>query len=59
MPRALALKLPFSIYLLRRTAAEGWSSRRTLVLLVAGAVLIHGPGLLGLMWLGSRATAAS
>lgn len=56
---ALALNLPFSIHLLRRAMAERWIARRTLGLLLAGAVVIHGPGLLGLMWLAGRATGGS
>jgi Protein of unknown function with HXXEE motif len=52
---ALALNLPFSIHLLRRAMAERWISRRTLALLFAAAVFIHGPGLFGLMWIAGRA----
>lgn len=51
---ALALNLPFSIYLLRRAIAERWVSRRTLAPLVIVAVLVHGPGIAGLMWIASR-----
>jgi hypothetical protein len=56
---ALALDLPFSIYILRRAIGDGWISRRTLVLFGMGAVLIHGPGILGLMWLAGRISGAS
>lgn len=56
---ALALNLPFSIYLLRRAMREGWISRRTLIVLMLAAVLIHGPGILGLMWIGERIAGAS
>ncbi|HET7462401.1 MAG TPA: HXXEE domain-containing protein [Longimicrobium sp.] len=56
---ALALNLPFSLYLLRRAAREGWLSRHALVLLGAAAVVVHGPGLLGLMWLAGRVAGAS
>jgi hypothetical protein len=56
---ALALNLPFSLYLLRRAIREGWISRRTLALLGMAAMLIHGPGLLGLMWLSGRLSGAS
>ncbi|HET7233114.1 MAG TPA: HXXEE domain-containing protein [Longimicrobium sp.] len=56
---ALALNLPFSIYLFRRAIRERWISRQTLALLGAGAVLIHGPGLLGLMWIARRLPGAA
>jgi hypothetical protein len=46
---ALALNLPFSIYLLRRAVRERWLSPRALVLLVPSAVVVHGPVLVGLM----------
>lgn len=56
---ALALNLPFSIYLLRRALSERWISRRTVLVVAVGAVLIHGPGLLGLMWIAGHISAAS
>lgn len=56
---ALALNLPFSIHLLRRAMAERWISPRTLLLIAAGAVLVHGPGLLGVMWIAGRVSGAS
>ena len=46
---ALLLNLPFSIYLLRRAAAEGWLSRRALWALLPGAIVLHGPLLAGLL----------
>jgi hypothetical protein len=46
---ALAINLPFSIYLLRRAVRERWLSPRALVLLVPSALVVHGPILLGLM----------
>ncbi|HEU4561743.1 MAG TPA: HXXEE domain-containing protein [Longimicrobium sp.] len=48
---ALALNLPFSIYLLRRAVAEGWPTRRSLASLVIVAVLMHGQGIVWLMWI--------
>jgi hypothetical protein len=51
---ALALNLPFSIHLLRCAVSEGWIARRTLPLLGIGAVLVHGPGILGMMWIAGR-----
>ncbi|HKP74363.1 MAG TPA: HXXEE domain-containing protein [Longimicrobiaceae bacterium] len=47
---ALALNLPFSIYLLRRALGEGWMTRRGLFALLAAALLIHGPGAALLVW---------
>ena len=46
---ALAINLPFSIYLLRRASREHWLSRRALSLLLPGALVVHGPILVGLM----------
>jgi hypothetical protein len=42
---AIALNLPFSIYLLRTAINEQWVSRRALVLLGVAAVIIHTFGL--------------
>lgn len=56
---ALALNLPFSLYLLRRALAERWTSPRTLLVVAAGAVLIHGPGILGVIWIAGRISGAS
>lgn len=56
---ALALNLPFSIHLFRRAMAERWISLRTLAFLFTAAVLIHGPGLFGLMWIAGRAIGGS
>jgi len=56
---ALAFNLPFSVYLLRRALAERWISRRTLLIIVAAAVLIHGPGILGAMWVAGRIAGGS
>ena len=47
---ALALNLPFSIYLLRRALGEGWVTRRGLSGLLATALLMHGPGVALLLW---------
>ena len=40
---ALLLNLPFSVYLLRRAAAERWVGRPALWALLPGAILLHGP----------------
>ena len=47
---ALALNLPFSIYLLRRAVRDAWITRRTMAGLLAAALLIHGPGAALLLW---------
>lgn len=51
---ALAINLPFSVYLLRRAARERWLGRRALLALVPGAVVVHGPLLVGLVLLAAR-----
>jgi hypothetical protein len=48
---ALALNLPFSIYLLRRAVGEGWETRRMMAGLLALALLIHGPAIGLLLWI--------
>jgi hypothetical protein len=44
---ALIVNLPFSIYLLRRARRERWVSARAQAALVPGALLLHGPGIVG------------
>lgn len=51
---ALAFTLPFSLYLFHRAFWERWVTRRMLAALVPVALLVHGPLLLGLMWLAGR-----
>ena len=46
---ALAVNLPFSVYLLRRARRERWVGRRTLLVLLPAALVFHGPGLLALL----------
>jgi hypothetical protein len=57
---ALAVNLPFSVYLLRRAAREHWVRPRDWPALGAAAVVIHGPVLLGVMglagWVASAMT---
>lgn len=48
---AVGLNLPLSVYLLRRARDEGWVSSRALSGLVPGAVVLHGPVLIGVLWL--------
>jgi hypothetical protein len=48
---AIALNLPFSLYLLRRAYREAWIRRRTLLVLLPLAVLLHGPVIFGVMQL--------
>ena len=51
---AVLINLPFSIYLLRRAAREGWVNRREMWALVPGALLMHGPLLSALLLLTER-----
>jgi Protein of unknown function with HXXEE motif len=51
---AVLVNLPFSVYLLRRAAREGWVSRRAMWALLPGALLAHGPLLSGLLLLTER-----
>jgi hypothetical protein len=53
---ALALTLPFSLYLFHRAFWERWVARRLLAALVPVALLVHGPLLFALMWLAGRLT---
>jgi hypothetical protein len=51
---AICLNLPFSIYLLRRAAAEQWVGAAARWALLPGALAIHGPVLSGLLVLTER-----
>ena len=51
---ALALNLPFSIYLLRRARTEQWVGRGPFWALFPGALLLHGPLLSALILLTER-----
>jgi hypothetical protein len=44
---ALAINLPFSIFLFLRARQERWLSGREMFWLIPGAIIVHGPGLLG------------
>jgi hypothetical protein len=55
---ALLINLPFSVHLLRRARREGWTGARGWTLLLPLALLIHGPVLIGLLWLSGRMTGA-
>lgn len=46
---ALLVNLPFSVYLFRRALAGSWVRPRDLAWLFLAALLVHGPGLIGLM----------
>lgn len=46
---ALLVNLPFSIFLFRRAWRGSWVTLRDLAWLVVAALLVHGPGLIGLM----------
>ncbi|RPJ76497.1 MAG: HXXEE domain-containing protein [Acidobacteria bacterium] len=53
MVTALLLYVPFSFVLFRRAWREGWANRRLFAWLPAIALLLHGPGLIGLLALTS------
>jgi hypothetical protein len=46
---ALLVNLPFSVFLFRRALRGSWVKPRDLAWLLAAALLVHGPGLVGLM----------
>lgn len=48
---ALAINLPFSVWLLWRAWRERWIGRRVLAAFVPLAVLLHGPTVFALTWL--------
>ncbi|MCC7241231.1 MAG: HXXEE domain-containing protein [Acidobacteria bacterium] len=47
---ALAVNLPFSVYLFRRAGTEAWVGRRALMAIVPSALLVHGPILARLLF---------
>jgi hypothetical protein len=46
---ALLVNLPFSVLLFRRALSAAWIRKRELAWLFVAALLVHGPGLIGLM----------
>ena len=56
---ALVLHLPFGIYLLGRARRDRWIGRRAWAMLFPLALVVHGPILIGLLWIGGRITGAS
>ncbi len=53
---ALLVNLPFSVYLFRRALRGGWLRWREMAWLILAALLVHGPGLVGLLVLAGWAT---
>jgi hypothetical protein len=53
---AVLVNLPFGIHLLRRARREGWTGRRAWSLLLPLALVVHGPVLIGLLWISGRIT---
>ena len=51
---ALLINAPFTIYVLRRARRESWVSLRAWRLLPVGGLVLHGPVLLGGLWLAAR-----
>jgi hypothetical protein len=55
---ALLVNLPFSVFLFRRALRGSWVKLRDLAWLLVAALLVHGPGLVGLMVLAGWAVGA-
>jgi hypothetical protein len=48
---AVLVNAPFAAYLFRRAAREQWLSRRALLWTIPAALVLHGPVLVGTLWL--------
>jgi hypothetical protein len=53
---ALLVNLPFSVYVFRRALRGGWVRSREMAWLALAALLVHGPGLIGLLVLAGSVT---
>jgi hypothetical protein len=53
---ALLINAPFAIYCFRRARRERWVSTAALGATVPAALMLHGPILMGGLWLAGRAT---
>lgn len=53
---AVLINAPFAWYALRRARDEAWVSRRAWRALAVGGVVLHGPILLGALWLAATFT---
>jgi hypothetical protein len=51
---ALLINAPFAIYCFRRVRRERWVSTAALAAMVPAALIVHGPILLGGLWLAGR-----
>ena len=51
---AVTLNLPFSVYLFRRAVRDRWCSTHALIGLIPAALVVHGPLLIGLVYLMGR-----
>jgi hypothetical protein len=51
---ALVINAPFAIYCLRRARRERWVSSAAMAAVVPAALILHGPILLGGLWLAGR-----
>jgi Protein of unknown function with HXXEE motif len=56
---AILVNLPFGAWLLGRARREGWIGRRAWAMLFSLALVVHGPLLVGLLWISGRITGAS
>lgn len=50
---ALAINLPFSVYLFRAGSRSGWLSRSETLWVLPAALLVHGPGLIAAFAIGA------
>ncbi|HUQ83908.1 MAG TPA: HXXEE domain-containing protein [Gemmatimonadaceae bacterium] len=53
---AVAINAPFAVYCFRHARAERWVSPAALAATVPAALFLHGPVLLGALWLAGRAS---
>jgi Protein of unknown function with HXXEE motif len=51
---AVLLNLPFSVYVIRRAAAQNWVTQRARWALIPGALVVHGPAVSALLWVTER-----
>ncbi|MFL5463555.1 MAG: HXXEE domain-containing protein [Gemmatimonadaceae bacterium] len=51
---AVLLNVPFAVYALGRAKREAWVSARAWVTLWAGGAILHGPILIGALWVATR-----
>jgi hypothetical protein len=48
---AVLVNAPFAVYLFRRASRERWLPRRAILWTIPAALVLHGPVLVGTLWL--------